>query len=165
MRFIVGILLFIGAVFFAYPLVQEDIGSECRALERRIIALASPTAGDAAALAALQTLSGGSLAMTAAKEKYPDLPPAVGCSIAYWQTVFDPDVVKRARIFGGPTSAGRPAIDETIRTVSPAIEAEKARRALTNPTPPTPVESQPPAGPSYRPADRQGMDRLIGTQR
>lgn len=56
-------------------------------------------------------------------------------------------------------------IDETIRTVSPAIEAEKARRALSNPTPPTPVPSEPAAGPSYRPADRQGMDRLIGTQR
>jgi membrane protein required for colicin V production len=56
------------------------------------------------------------------------------------------------------------AIDETIRTVSPAIEAEKARRALSNPTAPAPVETQPPAGPSYRPADRQGMDRLIGTQ-
>ena len=61
--------------------------------------------------------------------------------------------------------------DEMIRAVTPAIEAERARRALTNPTPAPaakPDAQQPAAAappPSYSPAERRNLDRIIGTQR
>jgi len=58
---------------------------------------------------------------------------------------------------------------EQIKTVSPAMEADKALRALTNPTAPavtptTPAPAPAPAVPSYNPNDRQQLDRLIGSQ-
>lgn len=62
------------------------------------------------------------------------------------------------------------AADQAIKTVSPAIEADKALRALTNPTAPAtpnsaPAKSAPPnPAPSYNPTDRQQLDRLIGSQ-
>jgi membrane protein required for colicin V production len=54
---------------------------------------------------------------------------------------------------------------DAIRTVSPAIEADKALRALTNPTPPAaPAPAPANPAPSYNPTDRQQLDRLIGSQ-
>jgi len=53
------------------------------------------------------------------------------------------------------------ASEEIIKTVSPAAEAEKAMRALTNPTP----APQPPPGstspPTYRQNDQKELGRLI----
>jgi membrane protein required for colicin V production len=55
------------------------------------------------------------------------------------------------------------ATDNAVKAISPAIEAERAMRALTNPAP-APNPDSPPA-PSYRQSDQKGLDRLIGTQR
>jgi membrane protein required for colicin V production len=60
------------------------------------------------------------------------------------------------------------AADEVIKTVSPAAEAEKAMRALSNPTaPPAPAvtPAQPSAAPTYKPNDQRAFDRLINNQR
>jgi membrane protein required for colicin V production len=62
-------------------------------------------------------------------------------------------------------SKGADAADQAIRTVSPAIEADKALRALANPTAPaasTPAPTD--TAPAYKPSDRQQLDRLIGSQ-
>jgi membrane protein required for colicin V production len=57
---------------------------------------------------------------------------------------------------------GAAAADDLIRTVSPALDAEKAMRALSNPTaPPIAVQAQPQT-PKY---DRNQLDRLINNQR
>lgn len=66
------------------------------------------------------------------------------------------------------------ATDQTMKAVSPAVEADKALRALTNPTAPAPTPSAQGPGnaqtqnnnpaPSYNPTDRQQLDRLIGSQ-
>lgn len=57
------------------------------------------------------------------------------------------------------------AADQAIRTVSPAVEADKALRALTRPTAPAAPNPAPASPvPSYNPADRQQLDRLIGSQ-
>jgi membrane protein required for colicin V production len=57
------------------------------------------------------------------------------------------------------------ATDQAIRTVSPAMEADKALRALTSPTAPAPQAPAPAnAPPAYNPTDRQQLDRLIGSQ-
>lgn len=56
--------------------------------------------------------------------------------------------------------------DEVVKTVTPAMEAEKAMRALTNPTaPPATSQDQPAAAPSYKPSDQREFDRLINNQR
>ena len=58
------------------------------------------------------------------------------------------------------------AADDVIRTVSPAAEAEKAMRALTNPTaPPATADPQQSAAPTYNPASQRELDRLINNQR
>ena len=58
------------------------------------------------------------------------------------------------------------AADDVIRTVSPAAQAEKAMRALTNPTaPPSTADQQQSAAPTYNPTSQRELDRLIGNQR
>jgi membrane protein required for colicin V production len=58
------------------------------------------------------------------------------------------------------------AAEDVIKTVTPAMEAEKAMRALTNPTaPPMTTQDQPSAVPTYRPSDQRELDRLINNQR
>jgi membrane protein required for colicin V production len=58
------------------------------------------------------------------------------------------------------------AADEVVKTVSPAIEADRAMRALTNPTAPAPTAATgPSAAPSYKPSDQREFDRLINNQR
>ena len=54
------------------------------------------------------------------------------------------------------------AADEVIKTVSPAIEAQKAMRALSNPVAPPAAAPDQPAMPKY---DRSQLDRLINNQR
>ena len=58
------------------------------------------------------------------------------------------------------------ATDDVIKTASPAVEAEKAMRALANPTaPPAAAPNQPAAAPIYSPSDQRQLDRLINNQR
>jgi membrane protein required for colicin V production len=60
------------------------------------------------------------------------------------------------------------AADEAIKTVAPAVEAEKAMRALSNPIaspPPAAAPAQPSPTPTYKPNDQRAFDRLIGNQR
>jgi membrane protein required for colicin V production len=58
------------------------------------------------------------------------------------------------------------AADEVIKTVTPAVEAERAMRALSNPTaPPAASQDQPSTAPSYKPSDQRELDRLINNQR
>ncbi|HXC28491.1 MAG TPA: CvpA family protein [Stellaceae bacterium] len=58
------------------------------------------------------------------------------------------------------------AADDVIHAVSPAAEAEKAMRALTNPTAPAPgADQQQSVTPSYNPTSQRELDRLINNQR
>ncbi len=58
------------------------------------------------------------------------------------------------------------AADDVIKTMTPAMEAQRAMRALTNPTAPPPTQADPPsAAPTYKPSDQREFDRLINNQR
>jgi membrane protein required for colicin V production len=58
------------------------------------------------------------------------------------------------------------AADDVISKIAPALEAQKAMRALTNPTAPqAAAPNQPSAPPSYKPGDQREFDRLINNQR
>ncbi len=54
------------------------------------------------------------------------------------------------------------AIDDAVHALSPAAEAQRAMRALVTPGI---AKSEPSPAPSYRPAEKRDLDRLIGTQR
>jgi membrane protein required for colicin V production len=72
------------------------------------------------------------------------------------------------------------ALDDAMKSLSPAAEAQKAMRALSQPTSNSPTSKPdapknetpkaeaplPPAqAPAYKPGDQKQLDRLIGTQR
>jgi membrane protein required for colicin V production len=53
------------------------------------------------------------------------------------------------------------AADDVIKTVSPAIEAQKAMRALTNPTAAPQAAPQQAPPPTYKQTDQKELDRII----
>jgi len=57
------------------------------------------------------------------------------------------------------------AVDSATKALSPASEADRAMRALTNPAPAAAPKPESAPAPGYRQGDQRGLDRLIGTQR
>jgi hypothetical protein len=58
------------------------------------------------------------------------------------------------------------ALDQAIQALTPAAEAQKAMRALQNPSgAPDTTVIKPNHSPTYRPAEKRELDRVIGTQR
>lgn len=58
------------------------------------------------------------------------------------------------------------SLDQAIQALTPAAEAQKAMRALQNPSgAPDTAVIKPNHSPSYRPAEKRELDRVIGTQR
>jgi hypothetical protein len=161
---LVGIFLF-AVIGIGYPLVNEETSNACSALERRLITTLSTrdrSSSAAIVLGSLQSaFSNGSLVRSMVKQRSPNVPPLLTCGLAYWRVLFDPDATE-SMIDELAKSAGT---EELIRTIDPkgaaAAEAEKAMRALANPT------ANPDATPgrSYPPRDQRELDRLIGTQR
>ena len=97
-RFLVVVLLVAGgAIFFAYPPLLEESDGECSALEQRVTDLASH---DSSGLLIISPLYGSTSSEPSgaafAKDRYPALPPAVGCTVAFWRTMLGKGVVKRA---------------------------------------------------------------------
>jgi hypothetical protein len=168
MKMLIGaIIVMVVAIAIGYPLLNEGPSLMCDALEKRVIAaLESRESGNQAQtafLVALQrVLSNGSLAMSIVKQQHPDLPPVVGCTLAYWQTVLDPagaeermiEQVKRAT-----------AADDAQRAIERATDAQKAMRALSSPVAPQPAKSGQEQAPAFKAGDRREMDRLIENTR
>jgi membrane protein required for colicin V production len=57
------------------------------------------------------------------------------------------------------------AAEDVIKTVTPAVEAQKAMRALTNPTAPASTKPDDPPAPTYKQTDQKELDRIINNQR
>jgi len=76
---------------FGYPLATEKAETPCAALESRLLRLA-PAGAAAGAAVWLGSLgvSNGAVAEDMARRQYPTLPPAVGCTVAYWLTLIPP---------------------------------------------------------------------------
>ena len=102
---LLGLIVIVCAVVFGYPLLNEDGSSTCHALEKKVVFLmvndkSSGNSRDAslannpfvAAFAlSLGNLSGGNIANMLIKEKYPNVPPFVGCAIGYWDLLLNPE--------------------------------------------------------------------------
>src|SRR3984957_4025432 len=95
MRYLVALLVLLLAVtaLAAYPLLVENSDDSCGALEQRVADLASH---DSSGLLVVRSLYGSTSSAPSgaafAKDRYPLLPVSVGCTIAYWKTLFDPRV-------------------------------------------------------------------------
>jgi hypothetical protein len=91
-RFILVVLVVTaGVIFFVYPPLLEDSDGACSALEQRVADL---TSHDASGLLTVRPLYGSTSSQPGgavlAKDHYPLLPKALGCTVAYWKTVIDP---------------------------------------------------------------------------
>lgn len=94
MKNLILLLVVVAVAFFGYPLVGEDTTSPCDALERITVRVVSAHdkddhAGSLLLGNLLQGLSRGQFASVAAKDRYPQLPPVVACTVLYWHAVVD----------------------------------------------------------------------------
>ena len=94
-RFLLVVLVVSACViFFAYPPLLEESAGECSALEQRVADLASR---DSAGLLTVSPLYGSTSSQPSGavfvRDRYPLLPAVLGCTVAFWKTVFDPSVV------------------------------------------------------------------------
>lgn len=87
------------AIFFAYPPLLEDSDGECSALEQRVADLASH---DASGLLTISPLYGSTSSQPGgavfAKDHYPLLPTALGCTVAFWKTMVVPRAATLAAV-------------------------------------------------------------------
>lgn len=86
----------LAAVFFAYPLVNEGDGSPCAALEKRALTLATREGGPESLIIAaiareLLQAGSGRMAMEFSRQRNPDVPASLSCTINYWRSLFDRD--------------------------------------------------------------------------
>lgn len=91
-----------GGVGYAYPLWNEHAGNTCQALERRLLTMAAPNEGEGPIMHAghafelavmrqwLEPVSNGAMAAAEMKQRYPGLPPEIGCAAQYWSSMLDP---------------------------------------------------------------------------
>lgn len=72
-------VIFLLIAGYTYPAWNEDVSSNCQAIETKLLALSDVPMGKA-----LTRLSQGEFGKAIAKNQFPDLPPQIGCTIAYW---------------------------------------------------------------------------------
>lgn len=94
MKKIVIPALLLAAAFFLYPLVNEGDGSPCAALEKRALTLAARDGGPESVVIAsiareLLKAGNGKLAREFARQRNPDVPVQLSCTVHYWHSVFD----------------------------------------------------------------------------
>ena len=126
-----------GAIFFAYPPLLEDSDGECSALELRVADLASR---DSSGLLVVSPLYGSTSSQPGgavfARDRYPLLPTAVGCAVAYWKTVIDPSVAVAA---AAPTSPAPPPASGEINGAGAGFDPIIARDMTPNGDPISPA--------------------------
>jgi hypothetical protein len=90
MRVLLAVIIIVAAaIFLGYPPLIEDSDGECSALDQRFSDLASH---DNSGLLTVGPLYGSSSSRPSAagfaRDRYPSLPPMLGCATAYWRSVF-----------------------------------------------------------------------------
>src|SRR6202021_2940889 len=84
-------------IFLPYPPLLEASDGECSALEQRVADLASH---DGSGLLTVRPLYGSTSSEPGGaafvKDRYPLMPTALGCTVAYWRTLFDRSLVTPA---------------------------------------------------------------------
>jgi len=102
MKTLALLVIVIVAIFFGYPLLNEDARGECDALER--VAVRVSLAKDDGKIKpqdqvlgqVAQGLSQGELASAFVKDEYPAMPATAACTMLYWRALFDPKDFREA---------------------------------------------------------------------
>jgi hypothetical protein len=162
-----SVILVVLIVIFGFPLVSEGAGNECGALEQGAVRKftaqddnKSPTSAFAAGfIALLQRASNGAFASNAAKARYPNLPPAMACTMVYYRMTFggSPDLdsspEKTVSTEPAPGDQAQPQGD----TQPPAPDYELQQQATISP--------ERPALPSRRLRQRPSKKHLLPSNR
>jgi hypothetical protein len=101
-RRLIVVLVVLLVVAFAYPLAMEGTGSECDALEKKVLTVAQTELGtngggdDTLAFLVQGAATKGRLMEAWVRQRYSSLPPAAACTLGYWRTLIDPGWMRRA---------------------------------------------------------------------
>jgi len=100
-KWILAVGALLGAVFFAYPIINEGGAAPCAALEARVLTLAARDGGPEAIIVAalakeLLNAGDGRLAEGFSRRNNPDVPAFLSCTANYWRSVFDRDWLLKA---------------------------------------------------------------------
>jgi hypothetical protein len=121
---LVLLILWFAAAAFVYPPLIESRDGECGALEQRYADLASHDDSGLLRMGALRgSSSSTSSAAAFAKDRYPLLPAAIGCTLSFWGTMVGAPPLSQ------PAAAG-PSAPPPERSAS--IEAEQARASAAS---------------------------------
>ena len=96
MKWLILLVVIAAAVFFGYPLLNEDAGGECDALERASVrVMLSKDDGKARPQEQVlgqffQGLSKGQFASVEVRNEYPNVPVTAACAMLYWRAILDP---------------------------------------------------------------------------
>jgi hypothetical protein len=128
---------------FVFPLVMEGTGNECSALERsalRAVDASKPNASSglgAVFVNALQRMSNGAFAQALATKKYPNLPPVLACTVAYYEIRFNGDIPSPSDT---PNSASSTGDSTATDTTSPPPPAQSSSDISPDVSPSAPQE-------------------------
>ena len=96
MKWLVVLVIVGAAAFFGYPLLNEDAGGECDALERVTVRSAlsdddrKAKPQDQMLGQFVQGFSRGQFASVMVRNEYPNVPVTVACTMLYWRAILDP---------------------------------------------------------------------------
>lgn len=85
------LLLLLLAGAYSYPFLNEDVSSNCQAVEVKLLSLS-----DLPMPKLLAGLSQGEFGKNLAKREFSELPPQVGCAVAYWNIWLQKDKYRNA---------------------------------------------------------------------
>jgi hypothetical protein len=96
MKALILVLIIAAGAFFGYPLLNENSGNECAALES--VAIRTTLGGgnrsaqppDQLLGQFFQGVSRGQFAGVAVRNQYPNTPVTVACTVLYWRAIIDP---------------------------------------------------------------------------
>ena len=112
------------AIFLAYPPFAEQSDGECSALDQRYAGLGSHDAAGRLTVSPLYGSSSSSPSGAAfVRDRYPALPPTLGCALAYWKSMLNPAAfgVPAAQAGLPPEAPPSPAADQPARGIVPTI--------------------------------------------
>ena len=104
MKLLILLIVLAGVGIYFYPGLNEHADGPCLALEKRVGRMvqeqigALPPGSDPRLLAALTAVRNalpiGGVADAYVLDRFPALPPNIGCVGAYWKLLLDPNVTK-----------------------------------------------------------------------
>lgn len=89
MRRLILTLIVLAVAFLWAPQVLESAGSSCDALEQKTVA--EKTGGSDLGSSLFQNLSGGAVAEELMRDRHPNMPTMVACSLEYWKATLGID--------------------------------------------------------------------------